>query len=83
MPLKNSEHSIKLYESGTTQLKVWKDGYDRYITVVARQEDLESNVLYHGYNRSEALAVFDECLERFDIDDVDSLDEIQWSADRS
>ncbi len=75
-----NDGDIRLHEEGATILKVFQDSFDRYKTTVARVEKLESNVLYHGYDKDEAISVFEECLERFDIDEVDSLDEIQWAA---
>lgn len=77
------DNAIRFHEEDGTTLKVFQDTHDRFKTTVARLEKLESNTLYHGYDEDEAINVFEECLERFDIGDVESLDEIQWEAPRN
>lgn len=73
------EPRIRKYKSGDTHLHVFEDFHGRYKTVVGRFEALESKTLYEGYDKDEAISVYNECLERFTIDEVDSVDEIQWS----
>ena len=71
---------IQRKEVGSTQIQVYQDEFDRFKTTVARVENLESNQLYCGYDKETAIEVYNECLERFNIDEVDSLDEIMWSS---
>lgn len=72
------EPRIRKYKSGNTHLHVFKDLHDKYKTVVGRFEQLESKILYEGYDKNEAIKVYNECLERFDIDEVDSVEDIEW-----
>ncbi len=72
------EPRIRKHNSGDTHLHVFEDVHGKYKTVVGRTEQLESNTLYEGYDKEEAIKVYNECLDKFDIDEVDSLDEIQW-----
>lgn len=70
---------LKTEENGTV-LKCWHDdAHGRFKTSVSRVEQLESNTLYWGGDREDAIDVYEECLERFDIGEVDSLDDIQWN----
>jgi len=75
----NDNGNIRRVEKGDTTLNVYHSTNDRIKTTVARVKDLERNVLYNGYDEQTAIEVFNECLERFDIDEVESLDEIQWN----
>lgn len=69
---------IRRIEVENTVLSVFQDSYDRFKTTVVRVEKLESNCLYEGYDKEKAIRVFDECSQRFDIGEVESLDEIEW-----
>ena len=72
--------SIMYHKEGETILHVFEDSYGKIKTSVCRPDKLESNVLYHGYDTDTALEVANECLERFDIDEVESLAEIEWNS---
>lgn len=68
-------------ETDGTRLKCWHDAaHGRYKTSVSRVAELESNTLYWGDDPETAIEVYEECLERFDIGAVDSVDDIEWSS---
>jgi len=72
-------NKIKHKKVGSTDIQVFEDCYGKWKTTVTRIDNLESNQLYWGYDKDTAVEIYNECLNRFDIDKVDSLDEIQWS----
>lgn len=72
--------NIRHKSVGNTDIQVFEDCYGKYKTTVTRVENLESNELYWGYDEGKAIEIYEECMERFDIDEVGSLDQIQWNS---
>lgn len=69
---------IKHKQVGNTEIQVFQDSYDKYKTTVTRVEKLESKQLYWGYDKETAIEIYEECLKRFNIDKIESLNQIQW-----
>lgn len=69
---------IRKHTSNGAQLRVFKDYHDKYKTTVSRVDKLQSNVLYEGYDKDEAIKVYNECLSLYSIGEVDDVEDITW-----
>jgi hypothetical protein len=74
-----NDDAIRAKEVDGIHLRTFEDSHGRFATTLTEPETLSSNALYdHGYDKDEALRVFDECLERFDLSEIDDVTDVSW-----
>lgn len=80
--MSQTDDAIRAKEVDGIHLRTFKDAHGRYATTLTEPATLSANALYdHGYDKDEALAVFDECLARFDLAEIDDVESVSWESD--
>lgn len=74
-----TDGAIRERECNGIHLRVFEDSHGRFATTLTEPQTLSANALYdHGYDREKAIDIFEECLERFDLCEIDDVESVGW-----